>query len=422
MARSRQGLRIKATQGSPAMGTPSPHAPEPVTVSMAELDRDPHEVYRRWRPLTPLLKRPDGSYIVIRAADIERLIADQRTRQVETELPRARDVTSGPLFEFFANSMLFSNGPEHRRRRSPLSRTFAARLIVELRPRIRAVADRLLDNVYARGEMNLLDEYAALLPAHLISEILGVPDEDIPQFTGWVYRMARAITPSFTREEVPDAEAATDHLTRYVAKLLANRWASPQDDVLTSYVRSTEEEGKLSPAEVLSQIVTVILGGSDTTRAAMAIQVSLLLQHREQWADVCRDPVLIPGAVAESLRYEPSVGSIPRFTLDDIELEGQLLPGKRLVTLSTMSAMRDPAVHADPDRFDIRRDNPPRRHMVFGLGSHRCLGEALARAELEEGLAALTERLPQLRIAGDPPTVHGHGGIRRVSHMHVRWS
>jgi cytochrome P450 family 103 len=404
------------------MGTPSPFAPEPVTVSMAELDLDPHALFRRWRPVTPLLARQDGSYIVIRAADVERLVGDPRTRQVETELVRARGVTSGPLFDFFNNSMLFSNGPDHRRRRSPLSRTFAAKMILELRPRIRAVAHRLLDNVHARGQMNLLDEYGALLPASLISEILGVPAEDIPQFTQWVYRMARAITPSFTREGVPDAEDAADHLTKYVAKLLASRWASPREDVLSSYVRSTEEEGKLSPDEILSQMMTVILGGSDTTRAAMAIQVSLLLQHREQWADVCRDPSLIPGAVAESLRYEPSVGSIPRFTLDDIELEGQLLPRNRLVTLSTMSAMRDAAAHADPDRFDIRRDNPPRHHRVFGLGSHRCLGEALARAELEEGLAALTERLPHLRLVGDPPTVQGHGGIRRVADMHVRWT
>jgi cytochrome P450 family 103 len=86
-----------------------------------------------------------------------------------------------------------------------------------------------------------------------------------------------------------------------------------------------------------------------------------------------------------------------------------------------MSAMRDPAVHADPDRFDIRRADQSRRHLVFGHGSHRCLGEALAKAELEEGLAALVTRLPQLRIVGDPPTVQGHGGIRRVSNLQVSW-
>jgi cytochrome P450 len=153
----------------------------------------------------------------------------------------------------------------------------------------------------------------------------------------------------------------------------------------------------------------------------MTIQVGLLLQHPEQWEAVCKDPALIPGAVAESLRYEPSVGSIPRFTLEDIDLDGYVVPRNQMLSLSTLSAMRDVAVYSDPDRFDICRSDQSRKHLVFGGGPHRCLGEALAKAELEEGLAALAARLPRLRVAGDPLTVRGYGGIRRVSNLHVTW-
>lgn len=395
--------------------------PMPADVTTAELDEQPHEIFRRLRPITPLIRRQDGTYVAIRACDVERLITDPRTRQAETELPVSRGVTSGPLFAFFRHSMLFTNGPDHRRRRGPLSRTFAAKLISDLRPRIRAVADRLIDGVYARGEMGLLDDYCARIPACIISEILGIPAADIPHFTRWVYSMARSISPSFARDDVPEIEVAAQHLTAYVTGLLASRRRAPQEDFLTSYVKTLDEGGNLSAEEALSQIVTVILAGSDTTRAAMAIQVSLLLQHREQWDAVCQDAALIPGAVAESLRYEPSVGSVPRVTLEDIDIDGCVVPAGRFLSLSTMSAMRDPAVHVDPDRFDIRRAGEARRHLVFGNGSHRCLGEALAKAELEEGLAALVTRLPQLRIEGDPPTVQGHGGIRRVSNMQVSW-
>ena len=111
---------------------------EPPTISTAVLDRDPHGVFRRHRILTPLIKREDGAYVVILAEDVERLATDPRTRQVETELLQSRGVTEGALFDFYKNSMLFSNGPDHRRRRAPLSRVFASRLIAELRPRMRA--------------------------------------------------------------------------------------------------------------------------------------------------------------------------------------------------------------------------------------------------------------------------------------------
>src|ERR1700704_3445725 len=113
---------------------------EPTTLSIAALDRDPHGAFRRHRLITPVIRREDGSYIAIRAGDIERLATDPRTRQLETEMLRSRGITAGGLFDTFGNSMLFSNGPAHRRRRSPMSRAFAFKLIAELRPRIRALA------------------------------------------------------------------------------------------------------------------------------------------------------------------------------------------------------------------------------------------------------------------------------------------
>jgi cytochrome P450 len=154
----------------------------------------------------------------------------------------------------------------------------------------------------------------------------------------------------------------------------------------------------------------------------MVIQTSLLLQHREQWNAVCRDFALVPGAVAESLRYEPAVASFMRVTLEDIDLDGCVVPRGRMVSLSTMAAMRDPAVYSDPDTFDIRRADQLRRHLVFGRSTHRCLGEVLAVVELEEALAALTSRLPDLRLVGAPPLIRGSGGIRTVGDMRVRWS
>jgi cytochrome P450 len=391
------------------------------TFTSSQLDSDAHGIYRRCRPLTPVLARTEGGYIAIRAADVEHLVTDPRTRQMETESLRARGVTEGALFDFFSKSMLFTNGTDHRRRRAPVSRAFAWQLMAALRPRIRASAEELIDSAGKGRQMNFLDDFCAPFPARIVAEVLGLPREDIARFTGWVYTISRAISASFTRAEIPEIEAAARELTEYTAQLLAARRANPCEDFLTTYVKAVDEAQNLDPLETVGQIMTLIIGGSDTTRTALAVQLALLLEHREQWQAICEEPALIPNAVTEALRYEPAVASVPRFTLEDIELEGCVVPRGQLLSLSTMSAMRDPARYAKPDRFDIHRSERPQRHPVFGGGSHRCLGELLARAELEEALIALSTRLPRLEIAGDPPVLTGHAGIRRINGLHVRW-
>ncbi|MEA3181005.1 MAG: cytochrome family [Gammaproteobacteria bacterium] len=401
---------------------PTPPGTEPPSLSIAQLDQDPHGVFRRYRHLTPLLKRENAGYIAIRAADIETLAFDPRTRQVETEQLAVRGIHSGPLFDLWSNSMLFANSAEHRRRRVPMSRAFAFKLIEELRPHIRTAALRILSEHLHHGELDFLNDFAALIPARVIAEILGIPGSDVPHFTELVYSVSRSLSLSYAREEIQGMEESARQLNEYVNGLFSTRGATLSNDFLTSYAQSVAEAGNLSAAETLSQVVTIIIAGSDTTRGAIAVQTALLLQHREQWDAVCADPTMIPGAVSESLRYEPVVGSFPRFTLEDIEIDGYVVPRNNILSLSTLSAMRDPCQYADPDRFNIRRTDHPRRHFIFGLGVHRCLGEVLARAELEESLAALVERLPQVELIGKPPTLQGHGGIRRIDGMRLGWA
>jgi cytochrome P450 len=392
---------------------------EPVLVKLREFEHDPHGVFRRYRQTTPVLKRDDGVYIAIRAADIEKLGTDPRTRQLETEYVVSRGVTEGPLFDFVKHTMLLSNGTEHRRRRAPLARTFALKMIAELRPRIRTIAADLLDDCVARGGMDFVADYCSLIPARVIAVILGLPSADIPEFTRHVYSVARVFTPAFPREVIPQMQTSAQQLNLYVEDLLNERSRHPLNDFLTSYLGMIGEPEGLKPLEALSQLVTLIVAGSDTTRTALAIQASLLLQHPQQWQSVCGHHALIPGAVLESLRYEPAVGSFPRFTREDIDIDGWLVPRDRILIMSTLSAMRDPAVYPDPDKFDIGRAGSARRLPVFGAGAHRCLGEALAKAELEEGLAALAARLPDLKLVGAPPVVYGSGGIRRIQGMRV---
>jgi cytochrome P450 len=251
------------------------------------------------------------------------------------------------------------------------------------------------------------------MPARLIADLLGLPREDIPEFTLLVYEVLKIFDFGLKPDEIAEIEKAAQRLHGYVDEVLEERRRKPREDFLSAFLTAATEAGEMSPGEMLYQIFALIRAGADTTRVAIATQIALLLQHREQWAEVCRDPALVPGAVAEAMRFEPSVGGIIRVTGEDVEVDGTVIPAGKLVTLSTMSAMRDENVYHRPDTFDIHRTNLPRLHPVFGYGAHRCIREALAKAELEESLSAITARVPGLNMDA-PPHIKGHFGIRRI--------
>lgn len=399
--------------------TTAPGAATPI-LSYAELNARPHEIYRTFRSRYPFLRREDGAFLFLRAHDVQTFLGDPRTRQVETEMLRARGLGSGPIMDFVANSMLFSNGEVHRRRRQPLTRNFAFRMMAGLRPKVRALAQELLSSTNSEGRMKLRDDYAALIPAITIAGILGIPRSDVPLFTSLAYEVSKILTTSWTAEDVPGIEAATRDLTDYAAQLIAERRKLPRDDFLSQYVSKVDETAEMSAIEAAMQVVSIVLGGSDTTRAAIVIQTGLLLERPHLWDALCSDPKLIAPAVGESLRYEPAVGSIPRLAVEDIVLDGHVIPRGSPMVLCTLSSMRDPEVFPNPDTFELQREQP-RWHPVFGGGEHRCLGEALARIELEEALAALTTSQLRLQIAGEPLTIHGHSAIRRVNELEIQW-
>lgn len=389
-------------------------------LKVADLDADPHSMFRRYRAAYPFVRHEAGGYLVLRHADIERLGTDARIAASETAHPELFGVTEGALFDLFKEGMLTANGAVHRRRRSPFSRSFAARTMADLRPHIRRSSERLIDSWYADGQVEFVDRFAAELPARVIGDLLGLPRADIPSFTELVYAVTRFISASILPDEIAESEAACQQLRDYVEKTLEDRRRAPRDDFLSDFLRNADAAGELSPLEIISQIVQLIVGGTDTTRVAIVMQLALLLQHREQWDAVCRDPSLIPGAVAEAMRFEPSVASFIRVTAEDIEVGGAVLPARQFVILSTMSAARDEEAYERPDVFDIRRTDQPRLLSAFGAGAHRCIGEALARIELEESLAALAARIPQLRL-DEAPAIKGHSGIRRVETMRISW-
>jgi cytochrome P450 len=362
-------------------------------LKVADLDANPHGMLRRYRATYPVVRHEVGGYLVLRHADVERLGNDPRTAASGTAFPEMHGVTEGALFDFFQEGMLTANGVVHRRRRAPFSRSFAARTIANLRREIRRASEELIDSWYADGQVEFVGQFASQLPARVIGDLLGLPRADIPSFTKLVYELTKCFSYSVTPDQIPGSEAACRQLRDHVEKALDDRRRVPRDDFLSNFLALAEAAGELSPVEIIFQIVQLIIGGTDTTSVAIVMQLALLLRHR---------------------------GSFVRITTDNIEVGNAVLPAGQVVVLSTMSALRDEDAYARPDVFDISRADQPRLNPIFGAGAHRCLGEALARAELEESQAALAVRFPQLQL-DQAPTIQGHTGVRRVDTMQISW-
>jgi cytochrome P450 family 103 len=398
----------------------APVGVQPPTMTLAELEADTHGTFRRYRKTHSVVLHEAGGYFVLRFADVDRLSKDPRLSGTETAFPKKLGLEQGAIFDAFDHSMLTANGDTHRRRRAPFSKLFAVRAIAEMRPHIRRTIEEVIDGFYDDGEIEFVDTFASPIPARVIADLFGLPREDIPDFARDSYEATQILSFGLSPERIAEIDRAGERLRDYIIKILDERRRKPRGDFLSAYLAAATQAGEMSPEEVLYQIFLLVAAATDTTRISIAAQTSLLLQNRQQWMEVCRDPALIPAAVAESLRLEPSGSAVTRITREDIEVDGTVIPAGNLVSLSTLSAMRDERVYDHPDAFNIHRTDMPRLHPVFGYGVHRCLGEALARAELEESLAAITTRIPQLQMSV-PPAFIGHYGVRRVSEMRVSW-
>lgn len=376
-----------------------------------------HDYVALYRDQAPVAIDRYGFYWIFSHAHMLTVTDPALTRQVETEKLGVLGIKDGPIWEYFANSLLFSNGAAHEKRRRPLARAFAFRVMNGLRPRIRAIGEGLI-RPHLGAKTDVLNNIAGPLPARIVAEVLGAPSEDIPRFSAMVYTAMRALSLRPSEHIATDVKSLAA-LDDYVTALLQARRAAPQEDFLSAYVAQVDEAG-LTADEARVQITSVILAGSDTTRMALCSTLAQLWRHPDQWAAFVSDPDGLKARVAaEGLRFDPVIGSLPRIALQDFELEGVTIPKDAVITPIVPAILRDPAVYASPDQFNIHRTDHPRYHPVFGAGAHRCLGEALARAELEETLAAMATLAPEARLIR-APNLSGVSGARSINSMTAR--
>jgi cytochrome P450 PksS len=295
--------------------------------------------------------------------------------------------------------MVNTDGTAHVRLRRLVNPAFSPAAVDAARPMIQAAVDRLLDRAGASARLDVVSDYAALLPTFVICELLGIPEGDRPSLRIWSDRAATLLgaTHGASSSEASAANEAVLHLERYFLQLIAGRRRRPGDDLLSLLIRG-EEEGRMTAEELSAQCQMLLVGGHFTLIDQLASATYAFLTHPEQLRKLRHEPALLGPALEEVLRYDPPLTFVHRVAAADLKLRGARISKGERVLLALAAANRDPEVFPDPDAFDIGRAGA--RHLSFGSGPHACAGSGLARLELEAALLTLFRRLP--RLALDP--------------------
>jgi pentalenic acid synthase len=345
------------------------------------------------------------------------LLADPR---LSTD--RTRDGFPAPTARFAAiqkrrTALLGVDDPEHRVQRRMMVPSFTLRRATELRPRIQQTVDERIDAMIAQGPpAELVSAFALPVPSTVICALLGVPYGDHDFFEGQSRRLLRGPT----AEDVTDAR---DQLEAYVDELIDRKRKQPEpgEGVLDELVHGQLRDGELTRQDVIALAIILLVAGHETTANMISLGTFTLLQHPDRLAELRTEPALVPAAVEELMRMLSIADGLLRTAVADIEVAGTTIRAGEGVVFSTSVVNRDEDVYADPDTLDWHR--PARHHIAFGFGIHQCLGQNLARAELEIALRTLFDRLPALRLAAPVEEIPFKPGdtIQGMLELPVTW-
>jgi cytochrome P450 len=324
------------------------------------------------------------------------------------------DISSGPLHEEIVKNIININGADHSRLRKLVNPALSPRAVERYRPAMRRFLTELLAQVPPDGRLDFVADFAKPYPSLVIAEVMGAPLADAPRLHHWSNWIQRQFDAGSLMTERAQIEQAVAEFYAYEDELISARRPAPGDDLISTLIQAEEEGDRLSDDELRNLILNILVGGVDTSQSQLAHAVRLLAEHRDQWERLRADPRgLALAAVEEALRYEPITPFTARILTEELEYRGVVFPAGSIVLVSAWHANRD---GIEPDEFDIAADRPRARALTFGAGIHYCVGANLARAEMEEALAFLGERVETLTLDGAPEfgTPSGIYGLEKL--------
>jgi cytochrome P450 len=371
---------------------------------------DPYPLFRELRDVDPVHRSEIvGGWVLTRFADVKASLTDTRlsSDRITPFVRHRAGREDAPLIETLGRTLglwaVFTDPPKHTRLRALMNRAFTTRAVEGLRPRIADVVDELLARVRARGQMDLIRDFAWPLPITVIGDMIGVPAVDRDRFKTWSDDLATFVGSAVTAPgKYARAAGSLGAMHEYFSALLADRRRTPRDDLASALLAAEEHDDRLTEDEIIATAILMLFAGHETTTNLIGNGMLALLRAPAELARLLEQPALATSAVEEILRYDGPSGAMTRVAREDVAIDGvKIARGDRLF-LMINAANRDPRQFEDADRFDVTRD--PNRHVAFGAGIHFCVGAPLARLEAQIAVPALLSALPDLALATNAPS------------------
>ena len=384
---------------------------------------EPAEAWSKLRQGCPIahvrLPSGDPAVVLTRYGDVRQVLSDPRfSRNLAQEgASRTTANEDGGVFENDAGAAMMG-GERHQQWRRLISKWFTVKRISAMQTRMEAILEQLVDDMVKHGSpADLLRHIGFPLPVMVICELLGIPMTYSEKLAYWSNTML-SLT-QYTQEEINKAQA---EFAQYFMGHIAAKRAQPGDDLLSELITATDEGGKLTERELLITGQGLLVAGHETTSNMIGKMMAMLLADRKRWEQLVADPSLVRTAVEEALRFDANGGfGLPRFITEDVELSGQQVPRGTTVICNLSSANRDETAFESADEMNLTRS--PNTHISFGAGSHSCIGQPLARTELQTVLNVLLRRLPTLALAVKPEELSRNEGlvVGGLSQVLVTW-
>ena len=384
-----------------------------------------HDAYNELRESGNGIHRLDdrGWYLFFRYADIADALKDPETYSSDRfdQALGAEHELSNPAHRRFmsmaSNNVIMSDPPEHTRLRGIVRHSFTPKSLARMRPVIESATKSLLDEIEAGQEADFMEVFAQILPVKVITEVMGIPEQDRVQFRNWSDNSSKLNDPSITPEARLQALDIAVEFLDYLEGLIAARRANLGDDLLSLLISAEEQGERLNAEELVAMIQALLVAGNETTINLLGNGLNLLLDNPQHIKTLIADEARIPEAVEEMLRLEPSFRWIGRVLGRESTIDGVAAPKGTWVYLCVAAGNRDPRRYEDPDTFKLGRPMLP--NLAFGGGIHYCLGNSLARMEAEIAFPEILRRFPKISRGSERPSYTPHINMRHPETLPV---
>jgi cytochrome P450 len=359
-----------------------------------EFERDPHAQFAALRDSGATLARSERGVEVLGYDTVNTVLRDRRFYWPGVALMESNGITSGPVHERWAQSLINLNGEPHAHIRRLAMLGFNRSTVEDKRAAMARIVEQLLDELMDDPTVEFATQFAQRLPSLLFCEMVGSPLSDAPRFADWSLALNKML---YMDPKVGgEVEAAWLDVEEYITEQIPLRRDRGGTDLLSALLDAEERDGRLDREELTNLMVQVLLGSTDSTANQLSLTVLALARNPAVWDRLRNDPGSIPSAVEEGLRVAPRQIASLRVSDEDVEIDGVTVAAGTMVGVCVAAANRDPRIFSNPDIFDVDRPRG-KAQLSFGAGVHSCIGSGVARIEMEEALGVLTRRLNAIR-------------------------